>query len=184
MPCILFLFSRELPAHVRCHLPHQFVCLIFTRKFLTAPASFTMWSGCPSFKTNLSKPYGRMNHLCCDWNKCMLNIVWNTLWNCRAWWLPLVNERFVIGKLVAVSIIFFRTWCDKLCCQAQLHPSNRGRWFFLWGLFIWRAHCYQNQWNTALMEAAILLKMQTPAITLLISWTMLIGVLYFIETTR
>ncbi len=60
---------------------------------------------------------------------------------------------------------FFWTWCDKQCCQAQLHCSNRRRWFFLWGLFLWRAHRYQNQWNTALMEAAIVSKMRTPAIT-------------------
>ncbi len=37
-------------------------------------------------------PYGRMNHLCHHWNKCMLTIVQNTLCNHR----PLVNERFVI----------------------------------------------------------------------------------------
>ncbi len=52
-------------------------------------------------------PYGRMNHLCHDWNKRMLTIVQNTLCNCCAQWLPLVNERFAINKTVAVSIIFF-----------------------------------------------------------------------------
>jgi hypothetical protein len=110
-------------------------------------------------------PYGRMNHLCCDWNKHMLTIVWNTLCNRYAWWLSLLNERFVLDKLVAISI-FFWTWCDKQCCQAQLHPSSRGRWFFVWGSFIRQAHCYPNQWNNALMEAAIVSKMRTPAITL------------------
>ncbi len=49
---------------------------------------------------------------------------------------------------------FFLTWCDKQCCQAQLHPSNREQWFFVWRSFIWRAYCHPNQWNTALMEAA------------------------------
>ncbi len=107
-----------------------------------------------------------MNNLCRDWNKRMLTIVQNTLCNRRAWWLPLINERFVIDKSVAVSIILFWTWCDKWCCQARLHHSNRGRWFFVWGSFIRRAHRYPNQWNTALMEAAIVSKMQTPAITL------------------
>jgi hypothetical protein len=53
-------------------------------------------------------PYSRMNHLFRDWNKHMLTIIWNTLCNRCAWWLPLVNKRFVINKLVAVSIIFFR----------------------------------------------------------------------------
>ncbi len=52
-------------------------------------------------------PYGRMNHLCRYWNKRMLTIVNITFCNCHAWWLPLVNERFVINKLVTISIIFF-----------------------------------------------------------------------------
>ena len=38
----------------------------------------------------------------------MLTIVRNTLCNRRAQWLPLIDERFVVNKLVAVSIIFFR----------------------------------------------------------------------------
>jgi hypothetical protein len=37
----------------------------------------------------------------------MLTIVQNTFYNRRAQWLPIVNERFVINKLVAISIIFF-----------------------------------------------------------------------------
>jgi hypothetical protein len=52
-------------------------------------------------------PYGRMNHLCHASNKLMLTIVQNTLCNRCARWLPLVDKRFVINKLVAVSIIFF-----------------------------------------------------------------------------
>ncbi len=32
-------------------------CLIFTRKFIMAPTSLTMWSGWPSFKTNLSESH-------------------------------------------------------------------------------------------------------------------------------
>jgi hypothetical protein len=111
-------------------------------------------------------PYSRMNHLCRHWNKRMLTIVQNTFYNHRAWWLPLVDESFVINELVAISIILFWTWCDKWCCQAQRRHSNRGRWFFVWGLFFQQAHHYQNQWNTALMEAAVVSKMQTPAITL------------------
>ncbi len=49
-------------------------------------------------------PYGRMNHICHDWNKCMLTIVQNIFYSRRAWWLPLIDERFVIDKLIAVSI--------------------------------------------------------------------------------
>jgi hypothetical protein len=48
-----------------------------------------------------------MNHLCCHWNKHILTIVQNTLCNRRARWLPLVDEGFVIDKLVTVFIIFF-----------------------------------------------------------------------------
>ncbi len=52
-------------------------------------------------------PYGRMNHRCHHWNKRMLTIVQNTFYSCHARWLPLVNERFIIDNLVAVSILFF-----------------------------------------------------------------------------
>ncbi len=105
----------------------------------------------------------RMNHLCCYWNKHMLTIVKITFCNhhaCNpcAQWLPLINERFVINELVAVSIVSFWTWCDKRRCQARLHPSNRRQWFFEWGSFLWQPHCYRNQWSTALMEAAIMSK--------------------------
>jgi hypothetical protein len=48
-----------------------------------------------------------MNHPCCDWNKRMLTIIQNTSFNLRAQRLPLVNERFVINKLVTISIVFF-----------------------------------------------------------------------------
>ncbi len=122
-------------------------------------------------------PYRRMNHLCRDWNKRMLTIVWNTICNCHAGWLPLVNERFVTDKLVAISTLFFWTWCDKRCCQAQLHHSNTGQWFFVWVLFIRQAHHYQNQWNTALMEAAVVSIMQTLAITLWFPEQCLLGVI-------
>ncbi len=63
-------------------------------------------------------PYGRMNHLCRHWNKRMLAIVQNTFYSHCAQWLPLVDERFIIDKSIAVSIIFFLTWCDKQCYQA------------------------------------------------------------------
>jgi hypothetical protein len=35
----------------------------------------------------------------------MLTIVQNTFYSCRVRWLPLVDERFVIDELIAVSII-------------------------------------------------------------------------------
>jgi hypothetical protein len=39
------------------------------------------------------------------------------------------------------------TWCDEQCCQAQLHPSNRGQWFFEWGSFLRQAYRYQDQYG-------------------------------------
>ncbi len=125
--------------------------------------------------TNPRVDHPRMNHVCRDWNERMLTIVQKTHWNHHAQWLPLVDERFVIDKSDAISIILFRTWCDKQCCQTWLHPSNRGRWFFVWGSFLRQAHHYPNQWSTALMEAAIMSKMQTPAITLWFSEQCLLG---------
>ncbi len=47
-----------------------------------------------------------MNHPCHDWNKRMLTIIQNTSFNCRAQWLPLVNERFVINEFVTISMVF------------------------------------------------------------------------------
>jgi hypothetical protein len=52
-------------------------------------------------------PDGRMNHLHHYWNKRMLTIVQITFCNHCAQWLPLIDERFVIDKSVAVSIVFF-----------------------------------------------------------------------------
>jgi hypothetical protein len=37
----------------------------------------------------------------------MLTIIQNTSFNRHAQWLPLVNERFVINKLVTISMGFF-----------------------------------------------------------------------------
>jgi hypothetical protein len=54
-------------------------------------------------------PYGRMNHLCRDWNKHMPTIVQNTLCNRLAWWLPLVDKRFVMKELVV-----WNTLCNRL----------------------------------------------------------------------
>ena len=120
-----------------------------------------------------------MNHPCGDWNKSMLPIIQNTSFNSRAWWLPLVNERFIINelvtsmlpviqntffnscawwlclvnerfiinKLVTISMVFFWTWCNEWCCRVQLNPSNRGWWFFEWGLFLRQAHHYWNQFR-------------------------------------
>jgi hypothetical protein len=48
-----------------------------------------------------------LNHFCRHWNKCMLTIVQNSFYNRHACWLPLINEKFVIDKSVAVAIIFF-----------------------------------------------------------------------------
>ncbi len=91
-------------------------------------------------------PCGRMNHLCRDWNKRMLTMKGLSSTN----------------RLPCPS--FFCTWCDKQCCHTWLHPFNRGRWFFVWGLFLQQAHCYLNQWNTALREAEIVSKMRTQEI--------------------
>jgi hypothetical protein len=52
-------------------------------------------------------PDSRMNHLCRYWNKRILTIIQYTFCNRHAQWLPLINERFIINKLVTVSIVFF-----------------------------------------------------------------------------
>ncbi len=59
----------------------------------------------------------------------------------------------------------FWTRHDKRSCQARLHPSNRGRWFHVWILFVRWAYHYNNKWILTYMEAGIVSKMRTPAIT-------------------
>ncbi len=44
-------------------------------------------------------------------------------------------------------MVFFWTWCNEWCCRVQLHPSNRGWWFFEWGLFLRWVHHYRNQYG-------------------------------------
>jgi hypothetical protein len=69
----------------------------------------------------------RMNHLCHYWDKHMLTIVEVSFFNCCAQRLLLVDERFItLANCSPFLSPFFWTWCDKQCCQAQLHPSNRG----------------------------------------------------------
>ncbi len=91
-------------------------------------------------------------------------IVWITFCSRCGRQLPLVEVGFVINSLVSISVCFFRTWCNKQSCKAQLRPSNRGWWFHVWRSFVRRAHGYDNQWNLALMEAGVVSKMRTPAI--------------------
>ncbi len=55
LPCIpFFLQSITRTSHVPSSTSIC-LCLIFSRKFLTAPTSLTMWSGQPSFKTDYSE---------------------------------------------------------------------------------------------------------------------------------
>ncbi len=130
-------------------------CQIFTWKFLMAPTNLTKWSGWPSFKLNLLESHTA------EW------IIFATtgISICS----PLFKTPFTIvvldGFLLSMKglsstkrlpfLSFFLTWCNKQCCQAPLCHSNRGRWFFKWGSFLQQTYCYQNQWNTTLMEAAI-----------------------------
>ncbi len=141
-------------------------CLIFTQKFLTAPTSLTIWSSWPSFKTNLLE-----SHMA-EW---IIFAVTGTSISSPLFKTPLttvVLDDF-LSSMKGVSSTnwlpfpsFLWTWCEKQCCQARLNCSNRGQWFFVWGFFLRQAHCYQNQWNTALIEVSSnRVKMQTPAIT-------------------
>ncbi len=49
----------------------------------------------------------------------MLTIIQNTSLNHRAQWLRFVNERFVINKLVTISIVFF--WLGVMNDAAKLN---------------------------------------------------------------
>jgi hypothetical protein len=129
--------------------------------------------------------YGKMNHLCHDWNKRMLTIVQNTFYNRRAWWLSLVNEWFVIDELVAVSIVFWHGVTNDAVKPDFIFPTGdngslyeghfSGKLIVILineTLLSMKQQLHQknantrNQWNTALKEAAIVSKIRTPAITL------------------
>ncbi len=133
-----------------------------------------------------------MNHLCHDWNKRMLTIVWNyyhmmnrIITTKPIQWLPLVDERFVIDKLVPISIIFFDlVWQTMLpnliasvqqgtmvLCMKVVPPASSLLFKSMKHCSQGSSNCVKNantgyQWNTALKEAAFVSKMQTPAITL------------------
>jgi hypothetical protein len=42
------------------------------------------------------------------------------------------------------SIRFFLAWCNNRSCQARLHPSNMGQWFFVLESFFRQAHQYEK----------------------------------------
>jgi hypothetical protein len=68
-------------------------------------------------------PYGRMNHRCRHWNKCMLTIVHNTFYSRRAQWLPLINERFVIDNSVAVFNLIY-SMSTSFTHYTKLYPKQ------------------------------------------------------------
>ncbi len=159
--------------------------LIFTRKFLTAPTNLTMWcigrlskqTFCNPIRQNESSllwlEYAYAHHclkyllqpsclmaFSCWWNVChqqigcclhhfFSNLVWQTM-------LPNLIASFQQGTMVL---------CMRVVPLASISLSKSMR------------HCSQRssnvknvnttfQWNTTLKEAAIVSKMQTPAITL------------------
>ncbi len=141
--------------------------LVFPLKFLTAPTNLTIWSGWISFKINF------LHFQKAEWIIFAVTVISVCSPLFKAPFETVVLDCFLslmIGSSstnwLSSSSFFFLTWCDKQCCQTWLHSSNGGQCFFEWGSFLRRAHCYQNQWNTALNDAAILSKMQTSAITL------------------
>jgi hypothetical protein len=147
-------------------------CLIFTQKFLTAPSSLTMWSGWLSFKMNLLESHTAKWIIFAVTGISICSPLLKTPFT------TIVLDNFLLS-MKGLSLTnwlpfpsFFWTWCDKQCCQARLRCLNRGQWFFEWGSFLQQAHCYQNQWNTALMKAAIKSNANTGNHTL-IFWTML-----------
>ncbi len=159
--CAMHSFSlspENYPHNSRAIFHIDFAYLVFTLKFLTAPTNLIIWSARPSFKMSLW-------HLeTAEW--IIFTVTGISI--CSPWLKLLVATVVLDGFLSSMkgsslmnwslSPLFFLTWCNKRCCQAQLHPSNMGQWFFKWGLFLWWAHCYWNQWSTTLIEAAIVSK--------------------------
>ncbi len=166
--CCAFFFHPTYYPHKSCTIFHTDVYILSIHTEVpnsTSKLNHMKWLAIYQNKP-FAFPHGRMNQLCHYCYKGMLTIVQITFCNRCPGLLPLVDERFIMEELVAILIFFCWTWCDKQCCQTQLHLFNREWRFFVWGLFFQRAHCYQNQWSNALNKAANVSKMQTPAITL------------------
>ncbi len=116
-------------------------------------------------------PYGRMNHLCHHWNKCMLTIVRNVFYNRCARWLPLVPSFFldlVWQTMLPSPTALFQQGIMVLCMRVNPPASSL--------LFKSMKHCSQGSSNRV--------KNANTGNHTLISWTMLIGFLYFRETTH
>ncbi len=107
--CAFFLFFPKYHPHKSCTIFHINLYVFYIHTEIpngTNKLNHVKWLAV--FQNEpFGIPYSRMNHLCHDWNKRMLTIVINTFYNRRARWLSLVDERFIINELVAVSIIFF-----------------------------------------------------------------------------
>ncbi len=127
-------------------------------------------------------PYGRLNHLCHHWNKRMLTIVWNTLCNRHAQWLPLIDMKDLsLTNRLPFPLFFDLVWQTMLpsltasfqqgtmvLCMRVVHPASS-----LLSKSI--KHCSHGSSNRV--------KNANTGNHTLISWTMLIGFLYFRETT-
>ncbi len=133
-------------------------------------------------------PYSRMNHLCCDWNKRMLTIVQNTFCNCCAWWLSLVDEKFVIDESFTVFIIIFLDLVLQMMLQNLIASFQQGTMALCMRvvppasslLFKSMKHCSQGNSNCV--------KNANTGNHTIISWTqlqrkILLGFLYKRETT-
>jgi hypothetical protein len=112
----------------------------------------------------------------------MLTIVQNTFYNRRAQWLSFVDERFVIDESVAVSIFFFGLGVTKDAAKPDCvvpigdnGSSNEG--CSSSELIVIKINETQLSWKQLLSQNA-----NTGNHTL-VSCTMLIGFLYFRETT-
>ncbi len=93
-------------------------------------------------------------------------IVQNTYYSGRAWWLPLVDERFVIDSFVVISICFFGLGVTIKAAMPNcvLPIADDGSLYK--NCSSGKLIIMKNQWNTVLMEASVVSIMQTPAIPL------------------
>ena len=93
-------------------------------------------------------------------------IAQNTYYSRCAWWLLLVDERFVIDSSVAISFRFFGLGVTIEAAKPDciLPIGDNGSLYT--NCSSGKLIVMENQWNTALMEASVVSIMQTPAIRL------------------
>ncbi len=128
-------------------------------------------------------PYGRMNHLCCHWNKCMLPLV-------KTFFTTVVHDGFLSSMKGSSSTnwLLFPTFFLDLVWQTMLPSPTAAFQQETMVLCMKVVPLVSSSLSKSMKHSSHgssnCVKNANTGNHTLISWTMLIGFLYFRETTR